>query len=152
MHRTLASCFGLGLIPRALWGSDNGAGTFGAAFGTAIALGLLVGGASWWVTLAVALAVTALALRVSQPFAADHQDPGWICIDEAAGAMIALVGLGGWPFAVAAVVARGADIFKVLPGVRWAEQLPGAWGVVLDDVVAGLYGLAVGWVLVAAGL
>jgi phosphatidylglycerophosphatase A len=47
----------------------------------------------------------------------------------------------------ALVVARLADIFKVLPGVRRAERLPGALGVTADDLVAGLYGLGVGWLL-----
>jgi hypothetical protein len=46
-------------------------------------------------------------------------------------------------------VARLADIFKVLPGVAAAERLPGAVGVTFDDVLAGGYGLAVGWLLVA---
>jgi phosphatidylglycerophosphatase A len=45
------------------------------------------------------------------------------------------------------VVARLADIFKVLPGVREAESLPGAVGITMDDVVAGLYGLAAGWLI-----
>jgi phosphatidylglycerophosphatase A len=47
----------------------------------------------------------------------------------------------------ALVVARLADIFKVLPGVHRAEALPGTLGVTADDLVAGLYGLGVGWLL-----
>ena len=31
MRRIVASALGLGLIPRRMWGSDAGAGTFGAA-------------------------------------------------------------------------------------------------------------------------
>jgi phosphatidylglycerophosphatase A len=53
---------------------------------------------------------------------------------------------------LAVLVARAADIFKVLPGVRRAERLPGAVGVTADDAVAGLYGLAVGWAAMGAGL
>ena len=63
--------------------------------------------------------------------------------------MLALVGLGGIPWVVALVVARLADIFKVLPGVRTAERLPGSIGVTADDLVAGLYGLGAGSVLAA---
>ena len=48
---------------------------------------------------------------------------------------------------LAVVVARLADIFKVLPGVAAAERLPGAWGVAMDDVVAGVYGLGAGIVV-----
>jgi phosphatidylglycerophosphatase A len=48
---------------------------------------------------------------------------------------------------VALVVARLADIFKVLPGITAAERLPHSIGVTTDDLVAGLYGLGVGWLL-----
>lgn len=147
MRRLIASCFGLGFIPRRLWGSDKGAGTFGAAVGAGIGGLLLWLDVPWWVSLAVAVAVIVIALWAGKPFA--DGDPGWVCIDETAGTMIALVGLGGIPWIVALVVARLADIFKVLPGVRWAERLPGTWGLTLDDVVAGLYGLAAGWALTA---
>ena len=37
---------------------------------------------------------------------------------------------------------------EVLPGVPQAEALPGAVGITMDDVVAGLYGLAAGWLMV----
>jgi phosphatidylglycerophosphatase A len=67
-------------------------------------------------------------------------------IDEVAGTLVAVIGLTGWPWLVAVVVARLADIFKVLPGVKQAESLPGAVGITMDDVVAGLYGLAAGWI------
>jgi phosphatidylglycerophosphatase A len=143
MRRLVASSFGLGLIPRRLWGSDSGAGTFGAAFAAGIGGLLLWGGAAWWVTLALALTLVAVSLWASIPFA--DGDPGWVCIDETAGTMVALIGLGGIPWIVALVVARLADIFKVLPGVRAAERRGGAVGVTGDDVVAGLYGLAAGW-------
>ncbi|HSM01379.1 MAG TPA: phosphatidylglycerophosphatase A [Acidimicrobiia bacterium] len=146
MHRLVASCLGLGLVPRSLWGSDSGAGTFGAAFAALVGLGLLWLGAPWWVTLAAALVLTLLSLWAAAPFTVDGDDPGWVCIDEAAGTMVALVGLGGIPWVAALVVARLADIFKILPGVRAAEdRLPGAIGVTADDLVAGLYGSAVGW-------
>lgn len=147
MRRLVASSLGLGLIPRRLWGSDSGAGTFGAALAAGIGGLLLWAGAAWWVTLAVALALGAVSLWAAAPFA--DGDPGWVCIDETAGTMIALVGLGGIPWVVALVVARLADIFKVVPGIRWAERLPGSVGVTGDDIVAGLYGLGVGWIVFA---
>jgi hypothetical protein len=38
-----------------------------------------------------------------------------------------------------------ADIFKAgFPGVARAEKIPGAAGVVADDVIAAFYGLAAG--------
>jgi len=147
MHRLVASSFGLGLIPRLIWKSDSGAGTFGAGLAAAIGGVLWATGAPWWVTLLLAAAATAASLWSAAPFAAGGRDPGWVCMDETAGTLLALIGLQGWPWLLALVVARLGDIFKVLPGVHRAEALPGAWGVTADDLAAGLYGLAAGWLL-----
>ncbi|HZJ47958.1 MAG TPA: phosphatidylglycerophosphatase A [Acidimicrobiia bacterium] len=145
MHRFVASGFYSGLIPGRLWNSDNGAGTFGAA--VAVVVSLFLWRYPWWVGVVAFLIAFALSLWSAAPFAADHADPGWIVMDEVAGTLIAVVGLTGWPWLVAVVVARLADIFKVLPGVPQAEGLPGAVGITMDDVVAGLYGLAAGWLV-----
>lgn len=152
MHRLVASSFGLGFVPRLLWRSDEGAGTFGALLGAGIGLLMLVLEAPWWVGLSAAAAATGLSLWSAAPFAEGGEDPGWVCMDETAGTLLALIGLGGVPWVVAVLVARVFDIVKVAPGVRAAERLPGAVGVTADDLVAGLYGLAAGWALTAAGL
>lgn len=146
MRRFVATGFGSGLIPRKLWDKDNGAGTFGAA--VAGLIGLALWGAPWWIDLLVALIAIGLSLWAAAPFATNHADPNWVVIDEIAGTLIALVGLTGWGWVAAIVVARLGDIFKVMPGVPQAERLPGAVGITADDVVAGLYGLAVGWLVV----
>lgn len=145
MRRFIAAGFGVGLIPRRIWGSDNGAGTFGAVLAGIVALVLIPLGL--WVHVAATIIVIGLSLWSPAPFLAEDKDPGWITIDEVAGAMLAVTGLVGWPWVVAWVVARLADIFKVLPGVPQAERLPGALGITADDLVAGLYGLAAGWIL-----
>lgn len=65
--------------------------------------------------------------------------------DEVAGFMVAVIGL---PFTwqtvvVAFFLERALDIFKFWPG-KWVEDhWPGGWGVVGDDVVAGLYTLLI---------
>jgi phosphatidylglycerophosphatase A len=64
-------------------------------------------------------------------------------IDELPGYLIALIGLPAtWQIVVAAFfIERIIDIVKV-PPANWIEKrLPGGWGVVLDDVVAGLNAL-----------
>ena len=66
-------------------------------------------------------------------------------IDEIPGFLLALVGLPWtWQIVVAAfVIERAIDIAKVWPA-NWVERrLPGGWGVVFDDVVAGLYTCAI---------
>lgn len=150
MRRVVASWFGTGLILGRLRGSHLGSGTVGALF--ALPVALLVGAwLDWPGQLAAAAVVTIAALWSAQRLAADEGDAGWIVVDEAAGAFIAVIGLPAWPYAIAAwVVFRVADIFKnFAPGVGLAEALPGSLGVTADDVVAGLYGLAVGHLLLA---
>ncbi len=67
-------------------------------------------------------------------------DPSKIVVDEVIGVWIAMLGV---PFsllnlAVAFVLFRLFDIWKPL-GIRQMERLPGGWGVMMDDVLAGVY-------------
>ena len=147
MRRIVASGLGVGLLPHRLWGSNQGAGTFGTA------LAALVGWAlwplDWWWGAVVAVAAIGVSLWAAAPFSTDGQDPGWVAIDEVAGTFVAMIGLSGWPWALAIAVFRIADITKALPGMKAAERLHGAVGVTADDVLAGLYGLAAGVALTA---
>jgi phosphatidylglycerophosphatase A len=73
-----------------------------------------------------------------------HQDPGFVVVDEVIGQWIALIGsLANWRHAlIALILFRLFDITKPFP-LRRLEKLPGGWGIVLDDVGAGLYALGV---------
>jgi phosphatidylglycerophosphatase A len=67
-------------------------------------------------------------------------DPQWIVIDEWAGLYIALLGLSpsNWVLVlVAFVFFRAFDSLKTGP-VSLAESLPKAWGIMGDDLVAGV--------------
>jgi phosphatidylglycerophosphatase A len=150
MHRVVASWFGTGLIMGRLRGSHLGSGTVGALFAFPVAV--LIGESwGWQVQIAAAAVVVLASVWSAGRFVEEEGDAGWICVDEAAGTFIAVIGLGFWPGAVVAwIVFRAADIFKgYAPGVSAAEDLPGSVGVTADDVVAGLYGLVVGHVLTA---
>jgi len=61
--------------------------------------------------------------------------------DEIVGFLIAVAGLPfTWPLAAFAfVIERAIDIAKVPPARQIEKHWPGGWGVVGDDVVAGLY-------------
>ncbi|MFH1690073.1 MAG: phosphatidylglycerophosphatase A [Candidatus Eisenbacteria bacterium] len=67
-------------------------------------------------------------------------DASRIVIDEYAGFLISVLLLPKslFVFAVAFLLFRALDIVKPFPARR-AEALPGGTGVVLDDVVAGIY-------------
>ena len=140
MRRRIASLFGVGLILRRIRGSDSGSGTLGAAVG--LGLALAAGHVGWMAQLGLAVALAAVSVWSSHSFSGD---PGWVVIDEAAGASLAVVGLGPTGAVAGWVTFRIVDIYKRFPGVRWAERLAGGWGITGDDLVAGGYGLAVGW-------
>lgn len=103
----------------------------------------------------VVLALTSVVITLAGVWSADvvarvskAKDPQKVVVDEVAGTLIALTAAPfTWRGVVLAVVLfRFFDIVKPGP-VRAAERLPGGWGIVLDDVVAGL--LAAGIVLAA---
>ena len=72
-------------------------------------------------------------------------DPGFVVIDEVAGQWIALLWCPlDWKHGLLALVLfRLFDITKPFP-VRHFERLPRGWGIVFDDVAAGLYALGIG--------
>ena len=124
----------VGLIPVApgTWGSAVGVcllllvrGT-GEAGAEVLLLAAILAGGVW--------AASAAERLYGQP------DPGAIVIDEVAGMLITLFWIPvTWVGALAGFLAfRVFDIVKPYP-VGLAERLPAGWGVMADDVVAGLY-------------
>lgn len=67
-------------------------------------------------------------------------DPGVVVIDEVVGMLITLafMPLRWTGVLVGFVVFRLFDIIKPYPCAR-AERLPGGWGIMADDVLAGVY-------------
>jgi len=70
-----------------------------------------------------------------------QKDPGCIVIDEYAGMLVTLLGLQfTWTSAVAGFfIFRFFDILKPFPIRNIEKKLPGGAGVVLDDVLAGVF-------------
>jgi len=69
------------------------------------------------------------------------KDPSKIVIDEVAGSMVALlfVPKNIWLWIIAFVAFRGFDILKLPPAKTIEKRFRGGWGVMLDDIVAGVY-------------
>ena len=76
-------------------------------------------------------------------------DPGPVVIDEVVGMLItlALHPVNIWGAIVGFFIFRVLDIVKPWPARR-LELLPGGFGVVLDDMMAGAYGNLIVWALV----
>lgn len=92
--------------------------------------------------LCVILAGIPAATRVAR--ATQTKDPQFVVVDEVAGQLIALIAVPlSWKtFLAGFILFRAFDIVKP-PPVRQLEKLPEGTGIMLDDVAAGLYAVAV---------
>jgi len=70
------------------------------------------------------------------------KDPSSIVIDEIAGMTVTLLGIPLTPFSLILgfLVFRAFDILKPFPIRLLDQKVPGGAGIVLDDVMAGIYG------------
>jgi phosphatidylglycerophosphatase A len=68
------------------------------------------------------------------------EDPGIVVVDEVVGMWISLVFLPFTPVNALAgfLLFRIMDVWKPYPA-RQFESLPGGWGIMTDDVMAGIY-------------
>ena len=116
-------------------------GTFGSLVG--VGLFFLLG--SWPLQLAGILLVTWAGIWAASRTerVLGLKDPGKVVVDEVAGQMIALIPVSlfalsrGW-IIISFTLFRLFDIFKPYPARR-CESLRGGWGIMADDLVAGVY-------------
>ncbi len=115
---TLASAVAVGIYAAIAWGEE--------------------GGVLWLfplITVSTLIGIWASSLLAST----EDPDPSLVVIDEFAGQWVALVFLPvTWQWMVAAfVLFRVFDVLKPF-GIRRLEKLPGGWGIMFDDLGAGL--------------
>lgn len=116
-------------------------GTYGSVVGVLVYWGLK--NLSLWPYLITVLALVFLAAWVSTIAEAllQKKDAQVIVVDEVIGMLVTLAVI---PFSIKTVVIgfilfRIFDIWKPFPVRRCQDRWPGGWGVVGDDVVAGVY-------------
>lgn len=137
----VASGFGSGYGPTA-------PGTFGTAAAALLVLGLRQTGLpaqTTLIALAILASVACLAVGSTVERLIEGKDPGFVVIDEFAGFFVALALPGtAWPnyeeLLVAFLLFRLFDIIKP-PPARQLQSLRGGLGIVIDDLIAGLYAL-----------
>ena len=149
--KLVATFFGVGLL-------HPGPGSWGSA--ATILLWWLLSrfiGPSWQASAATVFALVAVligipaATRVAR--ATRLKDPQFVVIDEVAGQLVTLIAVPvSWKsLLLGFILFRGFDILKP-PPVRQLEKLPEGLGIVLDDVGAGLYALAIMQIALHFGL
>jgi phosphatidylglycerophosphatase A len=129
----LACGFGLGLAPIA-------PGTVGTLAG--IPLCLLCLPLPWLLRLLVVLALLAFSIYITSRAEKIYRkkDDQRIVIDEIIGFQVAMlpVTISALHLCIGFVLFRIFDILKPFP-INDLQKLPGGWGIVLDDVGAGIY-------------
>jgi phosphatidylglycerophosphatase A len=142
----LASGFYSGLSPIA-------PGTAGTLVGVLICLLCLP--MPWILRLFFVLALLALSIYIADKAEKIYQtkDDQRIVIDEIIGLQITMLpaAINALNLCVAFVLFRIFDIWKPFP-VNHLQGLPGGWGIVADDVAAGLYAGMVLWLLKFGGI
>ncbi len=154
MHQ-IATLFGIGHMRPA-------PGTWGSLAALPLALVVLWVGGPWALVAATFAVIVAGYVATAAEITIADPDPGHVVIDEVAGQWVALfpVAFGAaqagvpvtalWPGWVAAFfLFRLFDIWKPGP-VGWADRQKGAHGVMMDDLIAGLFA-AIGVIVLAAG-
>jgi len=142
IFKFLATGFHVGLIPGA-------PGTYGSVIG--VILYLLLNGLPLISYILFCIAFTFLAFWITKGALPQFRskDPGAIVIDEIAGMVITMIGI---PFTwinvgLGFLIFRVFDVVKPFPVSYCDKKIKGAWGVVLDDVVAGIYACIVLWLV-----
>ena len=139
----MATAAGVGFAPIA-------PGTAGTLAAVPLAWALAGLPIAWYALVALALGLVGVAAAAAADRAWGTEDSGRIVIDEVVGYLItvAAVPRDRWvPLAAGVVIFRILDIAKP-PPIRSLERLPGGWGVMADDVGAGVVGgllLWLGW-------
>ena len=144
-HVIIATGFGSGYFPKA-------PGTAGAVLATIIWLGMaLILTPSQLLTVTALLIVVFTFLGVWSSGIMEAywgKDPSKVVVDEMVGVWIPLLAVNNDNeyyiyYALAALfLFRIFDIFKPL-GIRKMEAIGGGWGIMLDDILAGLYSLLI---------
>ena len=144
--KILATGFGLGLSPVA-------PGTAGTLAGVVICFACLP--FPWVLRLIVVLALAALSVYIAGRAEAvfGKKDDQRIVIDEIIGFQIAMlpVAITALNICLGFVLFRIFDILKPYP-LRRLQDFPGGWGVVLDDVGAGIYAGILIFLMVFSGI
>lgn len=127
----LATVGGIGRLPRS-------PGTWGSL--AALPLAILVNQLNVLAAAVITFLIIILAIAVSHFYEKTHKthDSSEIVIDEVAGLMVAALAVEGWWFLVAFLLFRFFDILKPPPISTIDQKVSGGFGVVLDDVAAGL--------------
>jgi len=141
--------YGVGFLPLApgTWGSLAAVGLYLLLRSLFLNLGPLTFSLIQLITIVI-VTFTGIWAASQVERIAGRKDPGKVVVDEVAGQLISVFPIvfldssysWKWMVMVSFILFRVFDIVKPYPARRM-ERLPGGWGIMCDDLVAGAYGL-----------
>lgn len=137
LFMALATGFGLGYLPKA-------PGTWGTLLALPIHyLIVQLPQQGYIAAIAIIIVIAVLSAGAAEKII-DKPDPGCVVIDEVAGMLITMIAIPAHPLAwlLAFILFRIFDILKPFPVNFFDQRFHGGLGIVLDDLMAGLYALA----------
>jgi phosphatidylglycerophosphatase A len=140
----LGSWFGSGFSPIAS-GTAGTAATLPLAAAAGLWLPALGAWNPWCLLISIALFYPAVWSATQIELQVGKHDPGVVVVDETLGTLLTMAFLPAaafhsiWSYVIAFFLFRLLDIWK--PGlINRSQALPRGWGIVVDDVLAGLLG------------
>jgi phosphatidylglycerophosphatase A len=133
-HKTISTCLGIGYI-------GKGAGSIAAAVCCLCLYFAFINGFKPVPLLLITIAITFIGIWSADVVSKIWgHDPSRVVVDEVAGMCISLlfIPMNVTYLIIAFILFRFFDIAKPL-FIRKMELLPGGWGIMLDDVLAGIY-------------
>lgn len=129
----IATVFGVGRIPKA-------PGTWGSLVTLPLVLGLMLLGPLIYMAATLAMAIVAILAAEQYEQQSNNHDSKEIVIDEVAGMLVTMTMLPlTWQsFVIGFILFRTLDIWKPFPIRYFDRKVPGGFGVVMDDLVAGI--------------
>jgi phosphatidylglycerophosphatase A len=134
-----------GIVFAATWGligfSPVAPGTFGSMAALPLCLLLSVMDVAWAAVFLLGLVLVSIRIAHGAEKIVGNRDPGLVVIDEVCGMAVALFAL---PFSPVFVIGgfalfRVFDILKPFP-IRWFDKnVKGGLGIILDDIIAGIF-------------
>jgi phosphatidylglycerophosphatase A len=144
--KLVSTCFGIGYL-------QKGAGTLAALIFSMAWLLLPEGGISFFYYIPIVLFIFGIGVWASKIVEKEWgHDSNRIVVDEVLGMIVSLFLIPvQWKYVVVAfVLFRFFDILKPL-WIRKAEALPEGWGVMTDDLLAGIYANLILQLLIRTG-
>lgn len=147
--KLFATFFGAGYMPIS-------PGTFGTVVGVLLFWATAGLPLSSYIIFVIAFIIFAVWISGQTEKLYGEKDPKRVVIDEVAGFLVTMLGQSWrWELVVVGfILFRFFDILKPFPIRKLERSLGGGWGIVLDDVAAGIYANIVlrclgAWVLIS---